>query len=86
MDKKQWKAITERLASIPEGTPRVVPATGSYIGEGFDDSRLDTLFLTQRALARAHCSQNCDDRITENTRMHPIANSRAGGLEPTANK
>ena len=46
MGKKQWKAITERLAAIPEGTPRVLLATGSFIGEGFDDSRLDTLFLT----------------------------------------
>ena len=46
MGKKQWKAISERLASIPEGTPRPLLATGSFIGEGFDDSRLDTLFLT----------------------------------------
>jgi superfamily II DNA or RNA helicase len=46
MGKKQRKAIVERLASIPDGTPRVLIATGSYIGEGFDDSRLDTLFLT----------------------------------------
>ena len=46
MGKKQQKAITERLAAIPEGTPRVLLATGSFIGEGFDDSRLDTLFLT----------------------------------------
>jgi superfamily II DNA or RNA helicase len=46
MGKKQRKAIAEKLASIPDGTPRVLLATGSYIGEGFDDSRLDTLFLT----------------------------------------
>jgi len=46
MGKKQRQAVTEKLASIPEGVPRVLLATGSYIGEGFDDSRLDTLFLT----------------------------------------
>jgi superfamily II DNA or RNA helicase len=46
LGKKQRQAAAEKLASIPEGTPRVLLATGSYIGEGFDDSRLDTLFLT----------------------------------------
>src|SRR5579883_3198354 len=46
MGKKQRRTVVERLASIPDGTPRVLLATGSYIGEGFDDSRLDTLFLT----------------------------------------
>lgn len=46
MGKKQRQAVTEKLASIPEGVPRVILATGSYIGEGFDDPRLDTLFLT----------------------------------------
>lgn len=30
---------------MPECEPRVILATGSYIGEGFDDARLDTLFL-----------------------------------------
>jgi len=46
MGKKQCQAAAEMLTSIPDGTPRVLLATGSYIGEGFDDSRLDTLFLT----------------------------------------
>jgi hypothetical protein len=46
MGKKERQAAVEKLALIPGGEPRVLLATGSYIGEGFDDSRLDTLFLT----------------------------------------
>jgi superfamily II DNA or RNA helicase len=36
--------LTQELAAT-EGCSRIIVATGSYIGEGFDDSRLDTLFL-----------------------------------------
>lgn len=43
---KQRQAITDQLAAIPDGVPRILLATGSYIGEGFDDPKLDTLFLT----------------------------------------
>jgi len=45
MGKKQRLATAEALAFVPEDEPRVILATGSYIGEGFDDARLDTLFL-----------------------------------------
>ena len=46
-----------------EDEPRIVVATGSYIGEGFDDPRLDVLFLAmpiswrgtlQRYVGRLH--------------------------------
>jgi superfamily II DNA or RNA helicase len=43
--KKQRKALAEQMAAIPDEEERVLIATGRYIGEGFDDARLDTLFL-----------------------------------------
>jgi superfamily II DNA or RNA helicase/very-short-patch-repair endonuclease len=43
---KESREMAERLDKIPEDEDRVLLATGRYIGEGFDDSRLDTLFLT----------------------------------------
>lgn len=46
MGKKQRQAVTDRLAAIPREEGRVILATGKYVGEGFDDPRLDTLFLT----------------------------------------
>jgi superfamily II DNA or RNA helicase len=44
MGTKQRAQVAGEFAAT-ENSPRVIVATGSYIGEGFDDSRLDTLFL-----------------------------------------
>jgi superfamily II DNA or RNA helicase/very-short-patch-repair endonuclease len=46
MGKKATADISERLEAIDPHEERVLLATGRYIGEGFDDKRLDTLFLT----------------------------------------
>jgi len=46
MGARQLRAVAQSLATIDEGEVRVLVATGRYLGEGFDDARLDTLFLT----------------------------------------
>lgn len=41
---KQYDELMERIKSNDEN--KIIIATGSYIGEGFDDASLDVLFLT----------------------------------------
>jgi superfamily II DNA or RNA helicase/very-short-patch-repair endonuclease len=46
MGRKSLLAALARVREIPVGEGRVLIATGRFLGEGFDDARLDTLFLT----------------------------------------
>ncbi|MFQ5471969.1 MAG: DEAD/DEAH box helicase family protein [Dehalococcoidia bacterium] len=46
MGRRQMRSTLDQLASVPDDEERLVLATGRFIGEGFDDARLDTLFLT----------------------------------------
>jgi superfamily II DNA or RNA helicase len=43
---KEDRTVAARLSRLAGAGDRVIVATGRYIGEGFDDARLDTLFLT----------------------------------------
>lgn len=45
MGKKQLATAQEKLESFSEDEPGLILATGRYLGEGFDNARLDTLFL-----------------------------------------
>ncbi|VIO79275.1 TOTE conflict system archaeo-eukaryotic primase domain-containing protein [Bradyrhizobium ivorense] len=40
------RKIANTALNVSDGDERLILATGRYIGEGFDDARLDTLFLT----------------------------------------
>ena len=43
MGAKQRREAMSALESLPDSIEKVVLATGKYLGEGFDDARLDTL-------------------------------------------
>ncbi len=45
MTEKTRREVSERLEATPRDEERVIVATGRFAGEGFDDPRLDTLFL-----------------------------------------
>ena len=67
MGVKQRRAVMRRLEEIPDTDERVLVATGRYIGEGFDDARLDTLFLAMPVAWRGTLAQY----VGRLHRLHP---------------
>jgi superfamily II DNA or RNA helicase len=57
MGARRSRAASAVLEEIPDTEERVLVATGRYLGEGFDDARLDTLFLTMPISWRGTLSQ-----------------------------
>ena len=57
MTTKERAKTTAELAKIRDEEERLVLATGRYIGEGFDDARLDTLFLAMPVSWRGTLAQ-----------------------------
>ncbi len=57
MGTKALRTALDRLGAIPMDEGRVVIATGRFVGEGFDDPRLDTLFLTMPVSWRGTIAQ-----------------------------
>ena len=55
--KKTRQANLDRLAHVPPEESLAVVATGSYIGEGFDQKRLDTLLLAAPVSVEAAVTQ-----------------------------
>jgi len=57
MGPRDVRAATEALGAVSRSEERVLVATGRYLGEGFDDPRLDTLFLTMPIAWRGTLAQ-----------------------------
>ncbi|MDO9264207.1 MAG: DEAD/DEAH box helicase family protein, partial [Desulfosalsimonadaceae bacterium] len=57
MGRKQRASLMDQLKTIPQDEERLIIATSRYLGEGFDDARLDTLFLASPIAWRGTVSQ-----------------------------
>jgi very-short-patch-repair endonuclease len=57
MGRTEQKEALDHLTELPNSSGRVIVATGKYIGEGFDDPRLDSLLLAMPVSWRGTIAQ-----------------------------
>lgn len=69
MTSKQRKNEMEKLKCIPDNSNFVIVATGKFVGEGFDEPRLDTLFLAMPVAWKGTIQQYAG-------RLHRIYNNK----------
>jgi superfamily II DNA or RNA helicase len=72
MGRRNRLAALDRLDKPSDEHPRVVLATGRFIGEGFDDPRLDTLFLAMPISWRGTLEQYAGRLHRDNVGKHEV--------------
>jgi hypothetical protein len=59
MGKKATREAFQHIADIPADRNIILVATGHFIGEGFDEPRLDTLFFSHADIMERHVAAIC---------------------------
>ena len=72
LSKKQRLATMKALTTLETSEPRVLLATGKLIGEGFDHSPLDTMFLAMPISWRGTLQQYAGRLHREHTGKHDV--------------
>jgi hypothetical protein len=88
---KETNVLLKQLASTPSDKQLTVVATGKFIGEGFDEARLDSLFLAMPISWKGTLQQYAGrlHRLSDNkkeVRVYDYVDVRVGMLEKMYNK
>lgn len=88
---KETNGLLKQLATTPSDKQLTIVATGKFIGEGFDEARLDSLFLAMPISWKGTLQQYAGrlHRLSDNkkeVRVYDYVDVRVGMLEKMYNK